>query len=52
VRRARLAIHGVPGHCCYLEVLVLVFCFPYILVLSAYTLPLMGRHNNLDTLAG
>jgi hypothetical protein len=36
---ARLANRGVPGRCCYLEVLVLVFCFRCILVLIPLPYP-------------
>jgi len=39
IRRARLANRGVPGGCCYLEVLVLVVSFPYILALLKYPTP-------------
>ena len=44
--------HGVPGRCRYLEVLVLVVSFPYILAFVPSTLPLMGRYFGFDTLPG
>ena len=39
VRGSRLAVHRVPGNRCYPEVPVLVFYFPYILVLLCFSCP-------------